>query len=44
MKMQRKWTISVYFANHIWFCFWHLSWHSDFMLPHHRFRDFLVPF
>jgi len=36
-----KWIISVYFANHVWFYFWHLSWCSDFMLHHHRFMDFL---
>ena len=35
-----KWTISVYFANHIWSIFDIYHWHSDFMLHHHRFRDF----
>jgi len=33
-----KWTISVYFGNRIWFYFWHLSQHSDFMLHHWRRR------
>ena len=39
-----KWTILVYFANRIWFYFQDLLWHFDFMLHHHRFRDFLVLF
>ena len=36
-----KWIILVHFANHVWFYFLHLSWHSDFIVHHHRFRDFL---
>jgi len=36
-----KWIISVYFADHVCFYFWHISWRSDFMLHHYRFRDIL---
>jgi len=32
--------ILVYFADRVWFYFWHLSWRPDFMLHHHRSRDF----
>jgi len=28
------------FCKSVWFYFQHLSWRSDFMRHHHRFRDF----